>query len=64
MASNITSAMKSVAAKKHEAFMDRLAAKLGPKMAGHVHFIRNGEDSPVVKAFNEIMEKQRRRKVN
>jgi hypothetical protein len=52
------------AAKKHEAFMDRLAAKLGPQLEGHVHFNVPMRDNVPMKVLGEEFQKAARRKVN
>lgn len=57
-------AMKVAAAKKHEAFMDRLAAKLAPQLEGHVHFNVPLKDNVILQVANEVFQKAARRKVN
>ena len=57
-------AMKAAAAKKHEAFMDRLAAKLVPQLEGHVHFNIPLKDNVMLQVANEVFQKAARRKVN
>ena len=64
MATDMTNAMKAAASKRHEAFMDRLAAKLGPQMEGHIHFNRSGEDNVPMKVLGEEFQKSARKKVN
>jgi hypothetical protein len=56
-----TSAMKEAQDRRHEAAVDKLGTKLAKQM-GPVRVL--GGDSPVVKAFNEVKQKERRRKVN
>jgi hypothetical protein len=56
-----TSAIKEAEDRRHEAAMDKLGAKLAKKI-GSVRVLGGG--SPVVKAFNEVKQKERRRKIN
>jgi hypothetical protein len=56
-----TSAMREPEDRRHEAAMDKLGTKLAKKM-GSVRVL--GGDRPVVKAFNEVKQKERRRKIN
>ena len=63
MATNITSAMRAAAEKRHTAFMDRLGKKLAQEM-GPVHVTGGERSEAVVNAFNEAMAQKRKRAVN
>jgi hypothetical protein len=58
------SELKAELDKELEAKLERRAAKAAKALKGHIHFSGTDQPSPAVKAFNEVMKKQRLRKVN
>jgi L-fucose isomerase-like protein len=57
-------AMREAEDKRHEAAMDKLAAKFAPQMHGHVRFFGTDRGKVMVSTFNGAMKKKRLRQVN
>lgn len=55
---------QEAANKRFEAAVDKRAAKLAKEMSGHVHFIRDGAENPLIAAANKVFQKAARRTIN